>query len=171
MNDSKLPMRMTRHETRSDSTQYNSEADFFYKPGTNVLDSVNGYYSDTSSSYIHFTFEYEGENISKTIRKYGAFTDTFSYAYDVTPNLFRNSDPLLYIYSDLLELSPLDYYDYPFYTMIFFFPKVFSTSTLNTFSYTSWGSIINGKLNYTLSNDNKILKEWYGGYGKEYIFK
>ena len=104
-------MRRTRHETRSDSTQYNSEADFFYKPGTNVLDSVNGYYSNNSSCYIHFTFEYEGENISKTIRNYGALTDTFSYAYDVTPNLFRNSDPLLYIYSDLWELSPLSYYD------------------------------------------------------------
>ena len=55
--------------------------------------------------------------------------------------------------------------------MIFFFPKVFYASALNTFSYTSGVSIINGKLNFTLSNDNKGLKEWYGGYGKEYFYK
>ena len=162
---------MTRHETGTDGTQYNSKADFFYKAGTNVLDSVNGYYLNTSNSYMHFTFEYEGGNISKTIRNEGLLTDTFTYAYDVTPNLFRNSDPLLYVYSDLWgQLSPLCYYDYPFYTMVFFFPKVFSTSTLSTFSYTSWGSIINGKLNYKLSNDNKVLKEWYGGDMAKNIF-
>ena len=172
INDSKLPVRMTRHETGTDGTKYNSKADFFYKPGTNVLDSVNGYYLNTSTRYIHFTFEYDGGNISKTIRNEGLLIDTFTYAYDVTPNLFRNSNPLLYVYSDPLgQLSPVYYYDYPFYTMVFFFPKVFSGSTLNTFSYTSWGRIIHGKLSYTLSNDNKVSKEWYGGYGKEYLYK
>ncbi|HEV8084516.1 MAG TPA: hypothetical protein VGP55_15015 [Chitinophagaceae bacterium] len=173
LNDSKLPVRMTRHETGTDGTEYNSKADFFYKPGTNVLDSVNGYYLNTTTSYIHFTFEYNGANISKAIRRQGPAMDIFSYVYDTQSNLFRSSDSLLYIYSNLFDqLTPLSsYYDYTFYSMIFFFPKVFSTSMLSAFSYTSGNTVVSGKLNYTLSDDNKVLKEWYGGYGREYIYK
>ncbi len=174
LNDSKLPLKMTTHLKETDNTQYNSTVVFFYKPGTTLLDSAKGYELEPINSYIDFTFEYEGNNISRVIRNRGLISDTFSYAYNTTPNAFRNSDPLLYVYSNLWEVNLLSRSyggGYTYCNRLFFFPKVFSESTLNTFSYTSGGGIINGKLNYILSNDNKVLQEWYEGYGKEYLYK
>ncbi len=174
----KLPLRLQYHyEDTAGSPIFKAETDFFYKPGTNLLDSVNVKLFISNGYYVHYAFEYENQNISKFIRTHFDFNstdtpykDTFYFSYDTsTPNIFRQTDSLLYIYEN-------PFADFSYYNMLLYFPKLFSESTIRKVSRTVYGKTIDAGLNYTLTDRNKISKESYNDdvetwLSKEYFYK
>jgi hypothetical protein len=164
LNNSKfLPNRIMQHYGQS----YKTEINFFYKGGTNVLDSVVST-NTWSSLKTKYTFTYNVGNIEQvsaaclypdgTVVK-----DSFSYTYNSTPNIFQRADPLLYIY-----VNPQT--DLNFHNLLFYFPKVFSVATFNTFSYFQGYTRKEGKLNFETNQAGKITREWYTGYGYGYDY-
>jgi hypothetical protein len=147
------------------------EVNYYYKQGTNILDSVVNTSGSNGTIREKYSFEYNGENIEKVIihSSYSfttAISESFlSYTYSSAPNIFRNSDPLLFIYTN--PLAELNYH-----SLLFYFPKIFSGSTFATCSYPYNTTIKIGKLNYSTNGAGKIVKEWYVGFGHphEYFY-
>lgn len=127
----KLPLTIIKH---SDVLNEVETINFYYKPGTNFLDSISdnltqGYYK------MHYEFDYEGQNVSDVLvtQSYsgGSGTSSLHYTYDIsTQNIFRRTDSLLYILTD------------PFATQISntyipqgFFANVFSAFTFNNLDF------------------------------------
>ncbi|MDQ3845639.1 MAG: hypothetical protein M3342_16760 [Bacteroidota bacterium] len=166
LNNSGLPLRIIRKYGVSNV----DETHFYYKTGTNILDSVvsnNSY--DWLAIYDKYSFLYNGGNIEQVIKssfyRNGTVSkDTFSYTYNPTPNIFRHTDPLLYIY-----VNP-GFAMYYFQNLLFYFPKVFSAATFNTYSFPEGTRRRHGKLNYILNSKGKITKEWYDGWGHPYEY-
>jgi hypothetical protein len=103
LNSSDLPLLISDSYIDSGGIVHESNvAEFIYLPNTDILDSVNKFYSDTLN--FVYKFEYSGENISKitewlkTPTMYLSLA-TFEYSYDTTANVFRQTDLLLYIYN------------------------------------------------------------------------
>ena len=105
---------------------------FIYQPGTDLLDSViydlDGYYKNT------FKIAYTGQNITGMTERYissdqNFIIGTYNFTYNNTANVFRKTDPLLYIYSypfSALAAQPM--------VIAAFFAETFSANTLDSIS-------------------------------------
>jgi hypothetical protein len=164
LSSANLPLRITRTYNGGDI----SEMAFFYKNGSTILDSA---VSVRSRQYIiknEYTFTYDGENIKemKNLNFYfdgRTSIDTFSYTYRNTPNVFRSTDPLLYIY-----INPQA--DERFHNQLSYFPKIFSASTFASFSDRDGLVRKESIMNYTTDAKGRITKEWYTGFGHPYEY-
>ncbi|HVG13631.1 MAG TPA: hypothetical protein VM935_01685 [Chitinophagaceae bacterium] len=169
LNNANLPNKISRfYFATSNYPSFSNEILFYYKAGTNYLDSAVALSTSTWKEKVKYTFTYNGDNIAKATEqvfyKDGVETESVtSYTYESSPNIFRNTDPLLYVY-----INPIA--DLSYHNFLFYFPKIFSAHTFSTYSLHS-GRV--GKLNYTLNDKGKITKEWYDqyGYGYEYFYE
>jgi hypothetical protein len=157
LNSSKLPVRIVYNGVN------NRDVIFYYKSGTNILDSVINKLVPMGITKEKYTFVYNGENIEKVViqshySNTTAVSESYiSYTYSSVPNIFRKSEPLLFIYN-----NPVGTFDY--HSLLLYFPKTFSASTFSSFSHPDYGGRIkSGKLTYSLNRDGKILKESYEG--------
>jgi hypothetical protein len=159
LNSFKLPVRIVYSYDGSNTHEVN----YYYKAGTKILDSVVSNVGYAGTIKDKYTFAYNGENIEKVIvTSYYSYTSAvsqsfLSYTYSSAPNVFRNSDPLLFIYT-----NPLGLFNY--HSLLFYFPKTFSASTFATCSYPDYTGTKMVKLNYSTNSDGKIVKEWYEGF-------
>jgi hypothetical protein len=168
LTDLKLPLTIIKHPDILDEKEI---INFYYKQGTNLLDSINdsltnGYYS------MHYDFNYEGENISKILitGSYSGGSGEYSlnYTYDTsTPNIFRYTDSLLYVYTD-----PFAQQISTTYIPQNFFANTFSASTFRTISYTGNPFNYAATISYILNYNGKISSIGYNGYlGSTYSYK
>jgi len=149
---SKLPSRVFY----TDSGIVRDYVRFIYFANTDILDSVilNSTYNSES---IVFRFNYAGQNISRITEwqissPQNLQVAAFDFTYDTTANIFRQTDPLLYIYS---------YPFTPFATqpmvIAAFFAETFSGSTFNSVTTSgitsgAWNeNSINSKMTYHLN--------------------
>lgn len=107
-------------------------ASFIYRPGSDLLDSViydlDGYYKNT------FKIAYTGQNITGITERYissdqNFIISTYNFTYNNTSNVFRKTDPLLYIYtypSTALIAQPM--------VVAAFFAETFSANTMDSIS-------------------------------------
>jgi len=130
------------------------------------------FYLNTSNSYIHFTFEYEGGNISKTIQE----TKRLSRECFIAGNrLFRNSDPTYYTFiPDLFgtggALCVIMITLFLHHGI--FLSKVFFCLCTKIFLYPWGGMRINGRIKFTNSQVIiRVLKNGMGIWPKEYIYR
>jgi hypothetical protein len=163
LNESKLPKRIFKNYQAS-----TNEIFFHYKMGTNLLDSAVSVNSFAWAQKEKYTFTYNGGNITQVAIQFFYKDGTsgiisISYTYYSAPNIFRNTDSLLYIY-----INPAA--DLSYNNILFYFPKVFSEATFHTYSIQHAVRPRQGKLNYTLNNKGKIAKEWYEDYGYSYEY-
>ena len=163
LNNSKLPISIIKHYDQS----HKGELNFFYKAGTITLDSA--VLTEAWAPFkVKYTFTYSGGNINQisidNFNADGTVSKTnFSYTYYTTPNIFRSTDSLLYIY-----INPQA--DLNFHNLLFYFPKIFSAATFKTYSYFDGIKLNGGTLNYTTNSVGKVTKEWYDGYGYGYDY-
>ena len=178
LNSSDLPLLIS--ESYTDSGGINHEfniAKFIYLPNTDILDSVNKFYND-SLNFV-YKFDYSGQNISKITEWQKTPTmylsvATFKYTYDTTANVFRQTDPLLYIYN-----YPNTAIGFPIMVTAAFFAETFSNSTFNSmitseiqtggFPYNSY------KINCDVNSKGKITSETFNNVNfvsiKKYVYK
>jgi hypothetical protein len=158
----KLPSQIYETETVGGTEQKHDIATFTYLPNTGLLDSVLlNHYIDT----IIFKFTYTGENITTVTETQVSNNErfalgSFNYTYSATPNIFRQADPLLYIYA------------YP-QTALFaqsmvvatFFAETFSASTFSSITTSgatnsAWGQdSMTGNMTYTVNANGKVTGE------------
>ncbi|MGI8950777.1 MAG: hypothetical protein ACR2FN_04230 [Chitinophagaceae bacterium] len=157
LTDLKLPLKIVKY---SDYSINPETINFFYKPGTNLLDSVNDIHAQ--NTYAHYELNYDGENIIEIKQFINSLESDFSYSYDTsTPNIFRQTDSLLYVYTNPFGgvggggIVGSDFFGY--------FPKLFSASTFKTVTYrvAEGAPNLTDTLNYTLNNKGKISSEGY----------
>lgn len=162
LNSYKLPVRIV-YTFKGGASPIIREANYYYKQGTKNLDSVTSNAGWDGAIKNKYLFVYNGENIEKvTIYSHYSYTtavseSSLSYTYTSTPNVFRNSDPLLFIYT-----NPLASFSY--HSLLFYFPKTFSASTFATGSHPNYPAEKTFKLHYSTNSDGKIIKEWYDGF-------
>ena len=162
LNSSDLPLLISDSYTDSGGIVHESNlAEFIYLPNTDILDSINKFYSDTLN--FVYKFEYSGQNISKITEWQKTPTmylsvATFEYTYGTTANVFRQTDSLLYIYN------------YPNTAILgqtivagFFFAETFSKSTfssMKTYELVNDGNPYNSyKISCELNSKGKITSE------------
>ncbi|MGN6196912.1 MAG: hypothetical protein ACTHOB_18370 [Ginsengibacter sp.] len=178
LNSSKLPLLVFL--SNPDSAIHPPMVQFAYLPGTDRLDSVVAHAMNKDV----FKFTYTGQNITgitEWVILNGQNTQVaaFDFTYDSTANIFRQTDPLLYIYS------------YPPHTAFVaqpmviaaFFAETFSASTFNgvtTSGITTggWGqNAISSKMTYQFNSNGKITSETFsndifeGLAGKRYVYQ
>jgi len=163
LNNSKLPTSIIQHYDQS----HKGELNFFYKAGTIILDSAVWTVAGVPFKE-KYAFTYSGGNINEIridhFNSDGTVSKTnFSYTYYTSPNIFRSTDSLLYIY-----INPQA--DLNFHNLLFYFPKIFSAATFKTYSHFDGVKLNGGTLNYTTNSAGKITKEWYDGYGYGYDY-
>lgn len=182
LTSAKLPLRIFSTYTENRIAHQIYLARFFYFPNTDILDSVILNSADSSKSII-YKFNYAGQNITRiTEWQISSFQNlqvaTFDFTYDTTANIFRKTDPLLYIYS------------YPFtafasqpMVIAAFFAETFSRSTFNsvtTSGITSGGwqqTSLSSKMTFHLNSNGKVIAETFSNSifedlaGKKYLYK
>jgi hypothetical protein len=163
LNNSKLPIRIIQHYHQSNKGELN----FFYKSGTIILDSAVWTVA-WAPFKVKYSFTYSGGNINEisidNFNADGTVSKTnFSYTYYTTPNIFRSTDSLLYIF-----INPQA--DLNFHNQLFYFSKIFSAATFKTYSYFDGIKLNRGTLYYTTNSVGKVSKEWYDGYGYGYDY-
>lgn len=152
INSYDLPTAIKPHPTAFNGI-YN--AHFYYKSGTDMLDSVM---ENSISGYTKYIPVYTNKNITelKIIQYYpnSNEVDTLpehTYTYTDAPNVIRSSNSLLYIYVDGVARNELN------------IPLLFSANTLDSFSL---GPDIykyeNGRFMYQTNSQGNITTESYG---------
>ncbi|MGN6531983.1 MAG: hypothetical protein ACTHK0_09545 [Ginsengibacter sp.] len=187
LKSSKLPLLI--YYTNPDTTYVHSPymAEFFYIPGSDILDSVVYHYFYP----VVFKFTYSGQNISritewKELPAEKLQIGTFDFTYDSTPNIFRQTDPLLYIYS-----YPASAFSQTM-VMATFFAETFSGSTFNSVAtsgitsnpwsqspvtYTMTPNLITSTMTYSLNSHGKVTEEAFSNHifevlvGKKYVYE
>lgn len=143
-------------------------AKFFYHLNSDILDSV---IIDDNNGPIIFAFTYNNQNItevkeSQVYDNQKMELETYDFTYGTTPNVFRQTDSLLYIYS----YPQTAFYAQPM-VIAAFFAETFSAATFNSVTATgilneAWGSdaAISSNMNYSLNEDGKITEESFNSY-------
>lgn len=182
---SKLPTLIFGTYKENNTLNSTDLAKFIYFPNTDILDSVIDNFwpsTDTSEKKI-YKFNYSGQNITEITEWQVSSTQnlliaTFDFTYGRAANIFRQSDPLLYIYSyplTALGVQPM--------VIAAFFAETFSSSTFN--SITTSGITTDGwfqnsmssKMNYQLNSHGKVTAEIFsndnfqGLAGKKYLYE
>jgi len=162
LTSSKLPLQIDQSDNVGGTEHKYNIAKFSYLPNTDLLDSVlfNDY-----NNLIIFKCTYTGKNITvvtetEVSNNINLVIGTFNFTYSATPNIFRYTDSLIYIYT------------YPQMALwaqsmvvAAFFAETFSVSTFNS---VTTGGITNGawnqdsissKMTYTLNADGKVTEE------------
>jgi hypothetical protein len=179
LTSSKLPLRVFY----TDSGIVRDYARFIYFPNTDILDSVILNSAYNNSENILFRFNYTGQNISRITEWQISSTQNlqvaaFDFTYDTKANIFRQTDPLLYIYS------------YPFtpfgtqpMVIASFFAETFSASTFNSVTTSgitnvAWNqNSISSKMTYHVNANGKVTAETFsnaifeGLTGKKYLYQ
>jgi hypothetical protein len=136
------------------------EANFIYLPGTDRLDSVIfGGFGQSSPTYVVYHFTYSGENITGIHENYYtqwslSYNSDFRISYSGTPNLFRRTDSLMFIYAYPETICDVS----QDWVQVIFFAETFSATTFNGLSETG----INGfqsTVAYTLNDQGAIARE------------
>lgn len=182
---SKLPLKIFNTYTE-DGIMHSSElANFIYFPNTDILDSViyNRRYSADTSERIIFKFNYSGQNITQITASQISSTQTlvigtFDFTYSLTANVFRQTDPLLYIYSypySVFHAQPM--------VIASFFAETFSLSTFNSITISgiisgAWPqNSLSSKMDFHLNSNGKVTAEIFSNNifeslaGKKYLYE
>lgn len=182
---SKLPLRIFSTYTENNITRSDDLANFTYLPNTDILDSVVENFRsspDTSEKKV-LKFDYSGQNITEIKEWQISSTQklliaTFDFTYGTAPNIFRQSDPLLYIYS-----YPLTAFVAQPMVIAAFFGETFSLSTFNSITTSgitssAWlQNAIRSKMNYQTNSYGKVTAEIFsndifqGLAGKKYLYE
>ena len=160
---SKLPLSIDYSYSVGGIEKKSNGARFFYHLNSDILDSV---IISANNGLIIFTFTYDNQNISKLTESH-VYNDqkmeleTYDFTYGATPNIFRQTDSLLYIY----KYPVTAFYAQPM-VIAAFFAETFSAATFNSVTATgilneAWGSgaAISSNMNYSLNADGKIAEE------------
>jgi hypothetical protein len=182
LNSAKLPLRIFSAYTENRVVHQIYLARFFYFPNTDKLDSVI-LNSANNSEWIIYKFNYAGQNITRITEWQISSTQNlqvaaFDFTYDPTPNIFRQTDPLLYIYS------------YPFtafasqpMVIATFFAETFSRSTFNSVTTSgitsgAWQqNSLSSKMTFHLNSNGKVTAETFSNSifedlaGKKYLYE
>lgn len=166
LSPSKLPLRIDMNDFNGGSEEKINFAKFFYKNNTDLLDSVISF-EGSYNSYI-YKFTYTDQNITQITRAQivnntSYPVDTFNFTYSNTPNIFRHTNPLLYIYT-----YPQTIFNAQPNVVSSFFAETFSASTftsitINTVGYTWSGYEGTYNMNFILNADGKITDEIING--------
>lgn len=153
MKNASLPTRICKYRMNNTAEKLVQEVNFFYKAGTDQLDSV------TLEGNMHYRFVplYSGGNIAdySISSNYGPEIPSGSFLYYPIANVFKATNPLLFVYS-----SPV----FEFET--FLMPRIFSASTLKKFN--------GGTFIYDTDDKGKLSLEDYGPtypYKRTYIYE
>jgi|GEM_PF-2323237 len=186
---SKLPLRIDQ-SNYIDGIEHNSNfMDFSYFPSTDLLDSVivNGVtlplLNGVSNGHIIFKFIYTGQNITNITESIAdsnnqnVVLSTSDFTYSATPNIFRHTDSLLYIYT----YPQIPSWGQP-QDIAVFFAETFSASTFNSVTTSDVNNgigdliSISSKMVYSLNANGRIIQEAFdsgfeGIVGKRYYYQ
>ena len=185
LSSSKLPLRIFNTYTENGIVQSSYLVKFMYSPNTDILDSViysYPHYADPLAGVV-YKFTYSGQNITTITASQVSSTQkvviaTFDFTYGTAANVFRQTDPLLYIYSypsSVFHAQPM--------VIAAFFAETFSRSTfesITTSGITSSGwqpNPITSKMEYHLNSNGKVTAETFSNpvfeflAGKKYIYE
>jgi hypothetical protein len=161
---SKLPLRIDEHSFYGGSTYANNIAKFVYSQSTDLLDSVIAFPDKPYYGPLIFKFTYTGQNITQVTESQISNSirysiDTFNFTYSNTPNVFRYTNSLLYIYTDPISVF---HAQPPFVAS--FFAETFSASTFNSMTISNAGFAWAGytgtyTMNFTLNAEGRITEE------------
>src|ERR1035437_5560206 len=180
LTSSKLPLSIDAMYTINGVKHTTNVAKFFYQQNTDLLDSV--LYHPGSSLFV-FKVIYTGKNITEITENQisnnqSAVINTFNFTYGTTPNVFLNTDSLLYIYTyphTALFAQPM--------VIAAFFAETFSASTFDSITTSGitnagWNQVtISSRMMYTLNADGKITEEAFNNNifeflaGKKYYYQ
>jgi hypothetical protein len=170
LNQSKLPLSIDWAYTQGNSIQNFNEAVFVYGQ-TNMLDSVKEIFGYSSGPggfdtiRYTYTFTYTGQNITRIVQQYVSreqnfILGIFTFNYGNTPNIFRHTDSLLYVYAypiTALFAQPM--------VVASFFAETFSASTFDSVSVYSEDfdpqgpATYSSKMTYSLNAAGKVTEE------------
>jgi hypothetical protein len=179
LKSSKLPLLIFLNQKDTAIIHQKDLAEFIYLPGTDILDSV--VYNSTGK--IVYKFTYSGQDIIRITDWQMSSTQnrevaTFDFTYGTTANIFRQTDPLLYIYS-----YPYTAFSAQPMVIAAFFAETFSKSTftsITTSGITSSGwnqNSISSKMTYHLNSNGKVTSETFSNsifeflVGKRYVYE
>ncbi len=160
---SKLPLHIDESYFVNGVQYHSNIAEFIYLPGTDLLDSV--IVNTNVNAPIIFKFTYTGKNITSVVETQvynnnSYLLSTFNYTYDNKPNVFRNTDSLLYIYT-----YPMTALRAQSMVVAAFFAETFSASKFNNISTDgitngAWNqNLFGSKMTYTKNAAGKITEE------------
>jgi hypothetical protein len=180
LTSSNLPLQIDKSNNIGGTEHKYNIAKFSYLANTDLLDSVLfNHYNDT----IIFKCAYTGENITaitetEVSNNKNSIISSFNFSYVATPNIFRDADPLLYIY----EYPQTALWAQSMVVAVFF-SETFSASTFNIVTTSgitngAWNQdSIRSKMTYSLNANGKITKEAFdneifeGLAGKRYSYQ
>lgn len=185
LTSSRLPSLIFSIYKEGNIMKYGELCKFIYFANTDILDSVIQNYSnafDPSEKKI-FKFKYSNQNIteiteSEVSPSKNLVIATFDFTYGTAANIFRQTDPLLYIYS-----YPLTVFGTQPMVIAAFFAETFSLSTFNSITTSgittgAWfQNSISSKMNYQLNAHGKVTEEIFsnnifqGLAGKKYLYE
>jgi hypothetical protein len=161
INHSKLPIKIYRDN--------NIFINFFYRTGTNMLDSVIWYNPNNLANDAKkiFRFTYSGQNIVNinayyfANSTYSTIRENYTFSYGNASNIFRTSDSLLHVFS-----YPSSFGELPTDAGLYF-AETFSESTFNKMTIDidsndpQFGYQVHETFNmsYNLNNQGKITAE------------
>jgi hypothetical protein len=135
-----------------------------YSQSTDLLDSVIAFPDTPYYGPLIFKFTYTGQNITQVTESQISNSirysiDTFNFTYSNTPNVFRYTNSLLYIYTDPISVF---HAQPPFVAS--FFAETFSASTFNSMTISNAGFAWAGytgtyTMNFTLNAEGRITEE------------
>jgi hypothetical protein len=154
---SKLPIWIYQATTSNPRVYDFLLAQFYYSPGTDVLDSA--VFQDINTYTYKFT--YTGQNITRMDESYNngmgeVPLGTFQFTYGDARNIFRGSDSLFYVYA-----YPATVAGEQDVIIAAFFAETFSANTftgmtaINSYEFGSFSS----NMTYTVNQDGKITSE------------
>ncbi len=143
MKNASLPLSIKKYKLYNGKDSLVSSVEFYYKNGSDFLDSA---VFDATSHY-NFIPVYSGTNITDyyVCTEYGPPVLSGSFLYYPITNVFRSTNPLLFIYS-----SPVFQFE------AFLLPRLFSGSTLKKFN--------GGSFTYDTDKKGNLSLEDYGSF-------
>jgi hypothetical protein len=153
MKNASLPLSIKKYKLYNGKDSLVSSVNFYYREGSDFIDSV---VLDANTHY-NFIPQYSGTNITDyyVCTEYGPPVLSGSFLYYPITNVFRSTNPLLFIYS-----SPVFQFE------AFLLPRLFSGSTLKKFN--------GGTFTYDTDRKGNLSVEDYGSfypYKRLYIYR
>jgi hypothetical protein len=141
LKNSVFPLTIKKYKNFSGKDSLVNRVDFYYRPGGMALDSV----ILQNSMHLKFIPVYNGSNISDYLvsQNGGPAILSGSFLYYPLANIFKTTNPLLFIYS-----KPV--FDFE----VFMLPRIYSAETLKKFN--------GGTFNYGTDAKGNLALEDYG---------
>jgi len=143
MKNASLPLEIKKYKLLNGKDSLVSSIHFYYKNGSDFLDSAVLH----AASHYNFIPQYSGTNITDyyVCTEYGPPVLSGSFLYYPITNVFRSTNPLLFIYS-----NPVFQFE------TFLLPRLFSGSTLKKFN--------GGSFTYDTDRSGNLSIEDYGSF-------